>query len=175
MVDAALTCDLVIMAQAETDVGNAVEYHAQEHVIRRSGRPVLHIPSDYSADTIGKKVVIGWSPTREAARAVHDALPLISPGAEVKVVTIGPGASAEGGGAMDLARALDRHGFETEVVERIATRDRIAEELDEMAFEAGADLIVTGAFGHSRLYDFVIGAVTLDLMQHARLPVLFSR
>ena len=74
-----------------------------------------------------------------------------------------------------LSRALDRHGFKTEVVARTASRGQVAEELEEIAFEADADLIVTGAFGHSRLYDFVIGAVTLDLMRNSRLPVLFSR
>ena len=74
------------MGQAESEVGNAVEYHAQEHVIRHAGRPVLHVPLNYKGEHVGKKVVIGWSPTREAARAVHDALPLLAPGAEVSVV-----------------------------------------------------------------------------------------
>ena len=175
MVESAFAADMVIMGQAESEVGNAVEYHAQEHVIRHAGRPVLHVPLNYKGEHVGKKVVIGWSPTREAARAVHDALPLLAPGAEVSVVAVAHGASADFGGATDLARALDRHGFKTEVVARTASRGQVAEELEEIAFEADADLIVTGAFGHSRLYDFVIGAVTLDLMRNSRLPVLFSR
>ena len=175
LVEAAHTTDLVIMAAPAETEGEVPRYHAHEQVIRRSGRPVLHVPSGYTEERIGHKVVIGWSPTREAARAVHDALPLLAPGAEVSIVTVAQRAGDAPGDATELARALDRHGFKVDVVEKTATRGKIAEELDEMAFGLGADLIVTGAFGHSRLYDFVIGAVTIDLLERARLPVLFSR
>ncbi len=174
-VDAAHTTDMVIVAQSKTDLDQSAQYHAQEHLIRRSGRPVLHVPAGYSGDGLGKTVVVGWSPTRETARAVHDMLPLLESGAEVIVATVSKGASEGYEGATELARALDRHGFKADVIHRTMTHTNIAEELDSLAFERGADLIVTGAFGHSRLYDFVIGAVTLDLMRHARLPVLFSR
>ena len=133
--EAAYTADLVVMAQGETNVDQSNQFHAQEHVIRRSGRPVLHVPAGYDGDGVGKKVVIGWSPTRETARAVHDALPLLSPGAEVVVATVAHGAAAGYEGATELARALDRHGFKAEVAQRTASRGQIAEELGEIAFE----------------------------------------
>ena len=74
-----------------------------------------------------------------------------------------------------MAAALDRHGFKAEVVQRSKSSAKVTEILEREALERGADLIVTGAFGHSRIYDFVIGAVTLDLMRTAKVPVLFSR
>ena len=175
MIEAAQTSDLVIMAQSDATVDRADQHLAQEQVIRRSGRPVLHVPNGYRAEEMGKSVVIGWSPTREAARAVHDALPLIAKGADVAIVVVHEAADGQYSGSTELARALDRHGIEAEVVPRTARKADIAEMLEQEALERGADLIVTGAFGHSRLYDFVIGAVTLDLMQRAKVPVLFSR
>ena len=175
MVDAARTSDIVIMAQADKITDRADQYHAQEHVIRHSGRPVLHVPAGYTGNGVGKAVVVGWSPTREAARAVHDALPLMQEGAKAWIVAVTEGGSMDYDGATELARALDRHGIEAEVVQRSADRQDIVQVLQREAMERGADMIVTGAFGHSRLYDFVIGAVTLDLMKQAKVPVLFSR
>lgn len=175
MVEAAQTSDLVIMAQADATVDRADQHHAQEQVVRRSGRPVLHVPDGYRGDQLGKSVIIGWSPTREAARAVHDALPLMADGAKAWIVVVTGSDDKRYEGATELARALDRHGIDAEIVQRTARQQEIAPLLEREALERGADLIVTGAFGHSRLYDFVIGAVTLDLMRTAKLPVLFSR
>ncbi len=175
MVDVGQTADLVIMAQADAATDRVDQHHAQEHVIRNSGRPVLHVPSGYRGDVLGKSVVIGWSPTREAARAVHDAIHMMEPGASVAIVSVTTSDASEAAGATELARALDRHGVSAEVVKRQAGRSDIASVLEREALERGADLIVTGAFGHSRVYDFVVGAVTLELMQSATLPVLFSR
>ena len=175
MVDAARTSDLVIMAQADETADRADQYHAQEHVIRQSGRPVLHVPRGFRGENVGSSVVIGWSLSREAARAVHDALPLMEPGSKAWIVTVAQGETRAYDGATELARALDRHGIEAEVVQRTAEKPHIAKVLQAEALERGADLIVTGAFGHSRLYDFVVGAVTLELMRDATVPVLFSR
>lgn len=175
LVEVAQTSDLVIMTQADKTSDRSDQYHAQEHVIRQSGRPVLHVPAGYRGEGLGKSVVIGWSPTREAARAVHDALSLLDEGATVWIVTASEGGDMDYEGATDLAVALDRYDITAEVVHRTSTRSNVAETLKREAMERGADMIVTGAFGHSRLYDFVIGAVTNDLMRNATVPVLFSR
>lgn len=173
LVEAAQTCDISIVAQADAIGDHSHGRYVQEQLIRRSGRPVLYVPKGYQGDEIGKSVVIGWSPTREAARAAHDAIPLMAGGGKAWIVAVKDGAGDQG--AMELAQALDRHGIEAEVVLRAARQQDIANVLEREAMERGADLIVTGAFGHSRLYDFVIGAVTLDLMQTSTYPVLFSR
>lgn len=175
LLKAAYTADLVILSQSEYSGDQSSTHYVQENVIRGCGRPVLFVPAGCEAQRLGEKVVIGWSPTREAARATHDVLPLLSEGAEVIIATVSKAAPEGHDDTTELARMLDRHGFKVEVVHRTAPKANVAEELDGLAFERGADMIVTGAFGHSRLHDFVIGAVTLDLMQQARMPVLFSK
>ena len=173
MVEVAREADLVVMAQADPDTDRVDQHHAQEYVIRYSGRPVLQVPGGYRGSEIGQSVVIGWSRSREAVRAVHDAIPLMAKGAKVAIVSVTGGDKSRATGATEMARALDRHGFSVEVVERNATKP--ADILNREALERGADMMVTGAFGHSRLYDFVVGAVTLDLMASATVPVMFSR
>lgn len=175
IVDHARACDLVVMAQADAAVDRVDQHHVQEQVIRQSGRPVLHVPSGYRGDAVGTSVVIGWSPTREAARAVHDAIPLMPKGAEVALVAVSNDAAKGTGGATEMARALDRHGFKVDVAHRQAAAGDVADVLEREALERGADLIVSGAFGHSRIYDFVIGAATLELLRSAAVPVLFAR
>ena len=76
--------------------------------------------------------------------------------------------------AKELALAYDRHGIRAEVIERTDDGIAIGSVLENEAFERGADLIVTGAFGHSRVYDFVIGATTTHLLDSMTAPVLFS-
>ena len=77
--------------------------------------------------------------------------------------------------ANDLAAALARHGLQVKVVHRDKDGDKVADVLNHEAFEMGADMVVSGAFGHSRVYDFVIGAATRALLKGAKLPVLFSK
>ncbi len=176
MAQAAYTADLVVMAQdARSDDAPDFE-DIEEAVIRRSGRPVLMIPNGFEPGRpFGHNVVIGWSATREAARAVHDAIPLLMPDAKVAIVTVAKEDEERSQSANDLAGMLARYGFDVDVEHRQSGDLSVADILKREALERGADLMVTGAFGHSRVYDFVIGAVTIDLMRTAEIPVLFSR
>lgn len=125
-----------------------------------------------------QRAVIGWTDTREAARAAHDALGLLAPGAEISIVSFHAraGEMTRGlDGRDDLAAALDRAGFRVDVVDRMSGGDGLPDALLRFAREVGAQLLVTGAFGHSQIYDLLVGAVTRDLMDQAGLPVLMSR
>lgn len=169
--------DLVVMAQEDDGADRPLVNNLQEWVIKESGRPVLVMPRGYTAEHLGEKIVIGWSETREATRAVHDMIAVASPDARVRVVRVGklPGNTLADHTANDVAAALNRHGPSVEIVHREKEGDTVAEVLGHEAFEMGADMIVTGAFGHSRAYDFVIGAATRHLLRNAKLPALFSK
>lgn len=177
IIEQARTTDLVIMAQPDPDAPSASEAVALERAIRKSGRPILVLPYAGTFDSVGSHVMIGWSATRESARAAHDAIPLMAPGAKATIITAQTASELDGEAmatAKELALTYDRHGIKAEVAERVVNGVAVGDILLNEAFERGADMIVTGAFGHSRIYDFVIGATTTRLIESMTAPVLFS-
>lgn len=167
--------DLVLAGRCDED-SPGHQARLLEQVIRQSGRPVLVIPKEWTPGPVGRHVLIGWSDTREAARAAHDALAVAAPDAAVDILHANGG--PEGPGAayrQDMAAAFDRLGHEVTLLDRDAPSGDAGRMLTTVAVERGADMIAVGAFGHSRAYDFVIGAVTHHLLEHADLPVLYSK
>lgn len=177
MVESARAADLVIMAHEDNESDRYDQRNARTQVIRESGRPVIVIPLDYDGPEIGANILLGWSDTREAARAAHDLLGIADAGANLTVLSVGkaPYDALKDDDAIDISEMFSRHGLKTTLDHREPTGDSIAEALHKVAFEKGADLIVTGAFGHSRVYDFVLGATTYALMRNQKLPIMFSK
>lgn len=177
IIDSARAADLVVMSQEDRQAERADHVHVQDNVIRDSGRPVLVIPLDYDGPEIGNSLLLGWSETREATRAAHDLMLLAAPDGNVCLMSIGADNKDElaDHGANAMAGTYARNGLHATTVHREKTDQSISDILHHEALEQGADVIVTGAFGHSRSYDFIIGAATRDLLHHAKLPVMFSK
>lgn len=176
MVESARAADLVIMPRENREWDRGDQAQAQDRVIRESGRPVLVIPKGYSGPTIGKSAVLGWADTREAARAAHDLIRVAQPDAAVDILSVGTMAEELlDAPANAMAESMTRHGLKATVTHRPKDGLNVADVLNQHAFEVGADMIVTGAFGHSRTYDFVIGAATNALLHDAKFPVMFSK
>lgn len=177
MVESARAADIVIMAHEDKDVDRFDQRRAQADVIRQSGRPVIVVPLGYTGPEIGQKIMLGWSDTREAARAAHDMLLVAAPGAEIDVLRVSSQGQDElkDSDMLDMTASLARHGYKVELRHLEQAGQGIAKILMEKAFERGADLVVTGAFGHSTAYDFVVGATSKALLRDANLPVLFSK
>ncbi|MBU9696606.1 universal stress protein [Rhodobacteraceae bacterium HSP-20] len=149
-----------------------------QRMVRESGRPALVLGRQARLAAPARRIVVGWTDTREATRAAHDALALAGPGADITLVTFHAraGSVAQGlTGRDDLAAALDRAGFKVEVADQMSSGDELPEAIARFAKEREADLLATGAFGHTQLYDLLVGAVTRDLMDRAAVPVLLSR
>ncbi|MWD27429.1 hypothetical protein E0K89_008100 [Aquicoccus sp. SCR17] len=147
-----------------------------EQVIRQAGRPVLVLPQSWTPGALGTHVLVGWSDTREATRAAHDALAMAGPKAKIDILHAGPaGEEPATAYRQDMAAAFDRLGHDVTLLERDAPAGEAGTTLIAVARERGADMIAVGAFGHSRAYDFVIGAVSHYLLESATLPVLFSK
>ena len=175
----ARTTDLVVLGQADPEHPlPPAARNLAEDVLMNSGRPLLLVPFAGRFDVLGTNVLIGWNATREAARAVHDALPLIAPTATVTVLTVERGRSGvepqETPGA-DIAEHLARWGM-TVTAARTATDGTIADAdaLLSYASDIGADLLVVGGYGHSRARELVLGGVSRGLLQHMTVPVLMS-
>lgn len=177
LIESARCADLVVLSQQDQDAGHPAHADMQSRVIRESGRPVLIVPVDYDADTIGTSALVGWSGTQESARAAHDLCTILEPEAPVCLLHAGPQPSDDlGDFAMnEMAEMYARHGFQPTLTHRPADNKSIGQVLSNEAFEIGADLIAAGAYGHSRTYDFVVGAATSDLLENAKAPVLFSK
>lgn len=177
MVESARAVDLVMMAQEDSNVDRNDHRNVQLKVIRESGRPVVVIPRGYEGPEIGSEIVLGWSDTRESARAAHDMLIATEKDAKVTILRVGRLGqdSMKDFEGIKLAETLARHGLDLSLESRSPDGGTIAEVLEKVALEKGADLIVTGALGHSRAYDFVIGATTYALLANAKLPVLYSK
>jgi nucleotide-binding universal stress UspA family protein len=173
------TADLLVLGQADPDhplppAGRTLV----EDALMNAGRPLLLVPFAGRFDTIGTNVLIGWSGTRESARAVHDALLLIDTAATVTVLTAERGRPGVEPGEVpgaEIAQHLARHGLKATAA-RTATDGTIgdADALLSYASDIGADLLVVGGYGHSRAREMVLGGVTRALLQHMTLPVLMS-
>jgi len=177
IIASARSVDLIVMAQEDDGEGRPYVTNLQERVIKESGRPVLVIPREYTPKKLGENILLGWSDTREATRAMHDLLGVAKADAKIHMLRIGkpPKNTLADYTAIDMATALARHGPQVEIVHRDKDGDKVADVLSHEAFEMGVDMIATGAFGHSRAYDFVIGAATRTLLSEAKLPVMFSK
>jgi len=173
------TADLLVLGQNDRDHPlPEIARHLVEDALMSSGRPLLLVPFAGKFETIGANVLIGWNGTREATRAAHDALMLIEPTAMVTLLTVERAGSASDDqdvpGA-DMAEHLARHGLKVSAA-RTVTDGTIsyADALLAYASDIGADLLVTGGYGHSRARELILGGVSRELLDHMTVPVLMS-
>jgi nucleotide-binding universal stress UspA family protein len=140
-------------------------------------RPVLVVPYGAAPASVAQKVLVAWNGSREATRAVNDAIPLLQRARKVTVMAVNPGQDgmqhADVPGA-DLALYLARHGVDVEVDAQAGVEMDAGEWLLSRAADLGADLIVMGAYGHQRLREWVLGGVTRTLVREMTVPVLMS-
>ena len=144
-------------------------------IILACGRPVLVLPSGISRLN-ASRVLIAWKDTREARRAVCDALPLLGQADDVTIAAVGPQETKLGMREQldDVANYLQRHGVKIGAKVVTSTRDADAHVLLRLSDEHKADLIVAGAYGRSRLSEWIFGGVTRTLLTASKVPMLFA-
>ena len=139
-----------------------------------AGVPVILVPPSTKAASLDH-VAIAWDGGRVAARALCDALPLLSEGGRVSVVTVQDEKSLGASGiAQTLAAALEKRGYSAKAVNITLDGLPIAKALQDAALSEGAQLLAMGGFGHSRLRDFILGGATKGVFSDLRLAVLLS-
>lgn len=156
--------DLIITAAATDTLFDAARAMNLGDLVMHAGRPVLLVPAATSTLRLDH-VVVGWKETRETRRAVLDALPLLRRAAQVIVVEVVGDADLDDARArlFDVVRWLDRHGVHARSFAAPADGNDIVQ-LNKIAQDHEADLIVAGAYGHSRLHEWALGGVTRDLL-----------
>jgi len=174
LVDHARLRDLTIIPVRD---GDSIEHWYAECVVFGSGRPcmILPDPSRYKRSPMFQTVAIAWDFSRPAARAVADALPILQQADRVRAVTVAHEKSIRTTRTNEqLAAHLQMHGVQLEL-DVIDGQDRsIGEALEEYAISHEIDLLVMGAYGHSRIRDFVLGGATKSMLQKPPAPLFLS-
>jgi nucleotide-binding universal stress UspA family protein len=166
--------DLSVVAQAEPDKYQAEELIV-EGVLFESGRPVLVVPYIQKAGLKLDRVMVCWDASRNAARAVADAMPFLKRAKAVDVVTVASErAKSDDIPGADIGQHLARHGLKVEVKRIVATDSDVASTILSHAADISADLMVMGGYGHSRLREFILGGATRGILSAMTLPTLMS-
>ncbi|MTW10038.1 universal stress protein [Pseudoduganella eburnea] len=171
--------DLVILGQADRDdpATGASQQGLPEYVILNGCCPVLVVPFAGHFASIGKNILVAWDGSLHAARAIKNALPLLVNAGRVIVTMVDPVIGDDDHGeepGADIALHLARHGAAVET-QAIASDGDVGEALMAAADRAQSDLLVMGAYGHSRLHEIMLGGATRTVLEMATLPVLLSR
>jgi nucleotide-binding universal stress UspA family protein len=172
LIQQARCADLTVLGQA--DLERASGWRPEE-VVLASGRPALLVPAVGDFEVIGRRVLIAWNASREAARALGDALPLLANAQAVTVLSIGlkDMLGNERRGA-EVVRHLARHRINATAAASTAEEVDVGDVILSRAADHAADLIVMGAYGHSRTREWLLGGVTRHLLRHMTVPVLMA-
>ena len=167
--------DLTIVGQGDVEDQEDVSTGLADRVVLEAGAPILVVPRKGWQGTLGKRVLIAWNGSRESARAVRDAVPLLKDAESVEVLSIWPKAEQPGeSGAEDIVAHLVRHGI------RAGTHSLVGKEKDagtvllDRARGTDRDLLVMGGYGHSRFRETILGGATRRVLRDAAIPVFMS-
>ncbi len=170
--------DLIILGQINHDDARSPLVRPRpEEVALLAGRPILVVPYAGTFANVGRKVLVGWDASREATRAVNDAMPLLAGASSVTVIAIDPEQSRERHGEVpgaDIALHLARHGVSAKVERTVSAGIGIGNTLLSCASDLEADLLVMGAYGHSRVHELLLGGATRTVLGSMTLPVLMA-
>lgn len=162
-------CDLIVVPQPDwTGSGQDGEAHIGEELLFRTGRPVLFIPRRADVESVGRRIVIAWNDSAQSARAVHDAMPLLKKADSVDLIGGDPLADSE------IIAHLERRGVTITRTTKVEDGEDSGPAIMRFCLEQGADMLVMGAYGHSRLREFVLGGATRFILKHQHLGVYMA-
>jgi nucleotide-binding universal stress UspA family protein len=168
--------DVVVLGQEDPeDQGSFIARDFVEDVLMTAGRPVIVLPHAGRIATFGENVVVAWDGGREAARALADSLPILKRPGFVTVCTVEKHSDRETPVGFEVSEYLERHGVRAAFksiprVSGVSTAETLLNQISDMH----ADLLVTGAYGHARARERVLGGVTHTLLKTMTAPVLMS-
>jgi nucleotide-binding universal stress UspA family protein len=170
---AARLCDLSIVLQPGHD-RDTFDNTIPLEILFQSGGPVLVIPHTHRGPFEPGHVGIAWDGSRLAARAVRDAAPLLARVQAITIISINEKKTPETPSTTELAAHLARHGLKAQIERINADRADIQPLILSIAADAGMDLLVMGAYGHSRLQERLLGGVSRSMLQSMTVPTLMS-
>jgi nucleotide-binding universal stress UspA family protein len=168
--------DLAIVGQGDPDDALDAAAVTATYTLLESGRPILVVPYAGHLETIGTNIVIAWKDTREAARALSDALPLLQRATRVTVLTVNPAddVTSVADEREGVLTYLDGHGIKAHFDSMYGTDISAGDLILNRCSDLGADLLVAGGYGRSHVRERFMGGVTRTLFEQMTLPVLMS-
>jgi nucleotide-binding universal stress UspA family protein len=173
IIDAARSAELIIIVPSQGDGGSGYESDLAERVVMQAGRPILLLPPKTDGNLSLDHIAVAWDGGREAARAVFDALPFLTHSKKVWIFGVDEARRGTEPEA-EIATTLARHKIKAEIDHVSSVGMNTGETLIRAAKDHGAGLLVMGAYGHSRLSEFVFGGATRHVLRHVTMPVLMS-
>ncbi|MSN24396.1 MAG: hypothetical protein GJV46_00865 [Geobacter sp.] len=172
LIHAAHCSDLVVVSQ-ESSRSNRTEALV-EHLITGCGRPVLVVPATGAFHTIGTRILVAWKNGREAARTLHDALPILQRADQVTVVTVTSGDESSQQLSAGIREHLQQHGVNVRTEVYPITSASLADNLLNHACDGGYDLLVMGAYSHGTRRGSQLGKVANQILREMTIPVFMS-
>ena len=171
--------DLTVLGKGSVeDPKNYPDPFLAEDVVMQSGRPVLIIPNTGHFEGFGKRIMVCWNGSREAVRAVNDAMPFLQAADKVTVLVVNPEKPSSGDHgdipSADIAHYLARHDVKAEASSTHTDESDVGEIILSHALGVDADMIVAGAYGHSRTREWILGGVTKTLIHGTPVPAFMS-
>jgi nucleotide-binding universal stress UspA family protein len=164
--------DVLVVGQPDPENPEPTDGLAEE-LLLAAGRPILVVPYTGDQSRLGLRVMVAWNSTREATRAVHDAMPILKQAEEVVVFSVNPEDRDHIAGA-DICTHLARHGVNATPRHIVAPDMQVGESILSAIADNGIDLLVMGGYGHSRLRELAFGGATRSIMQSMTCPVMMS-
>jgi nucleotide-binding universal stress UspA family protein len=168
--------DLLLMGQV-SDPSDKKTHIRAEDIVTRSGKPLLIVPNGYECRQFTEYAVVAWDGSRAAARALTDAMQILETKTRIDVVTVARDANDDkkrDEHNVDIIRHLERHGIDARRIVLKADSEGKGSTLLNYCEETNPDILVTGAYGHSRLREDLFGGVTQYVMRHMNVPVFMS-
>lgn len=165
--------DLVIVSRGpDLHFEDRFRLRLSEELVLVTGLPIMILPPGAKAQDPGQRIFVCWKPTREAVRALRDSLPLLAAAQSVYLGLVNPD-EGDSVAALEIQQFLSRHGVTAQTLD-LPAQGSIGESLLAGAAAHNCDLIVSGAYGHTRLREVLTGGVTRSLLRHATVPLLLS-
>lgn len=165
--------DLTVVSQGEPD-RDTFDNQLPQELLMQSGGPVLFMPYTFRSAFKAGRIGICWNGSRLAARALHDAMPLLAKADALTAITLNGGDVPPDASAAQLAKHLARAGLPMRTISLQADRGNVQSSLLSVAADEGLDLLVMGGYDHSRFQETVFGGVTREMFRSMTVPVLMS-
>ncbi len=178
VIENARYADLVIAPASYSHYSDETSHHLCDYFATNLGRPLLIVPDLKKIFNLPERIVIAWDESHEAARAVHDAIPVLKQAEHIQIISVSKNDKTEKENMIrceQLQRHLRHHNIKCEVFSPDKSSKGVGYTVYESALEYNAELIVMGAYGHSKFKEIILGSTTKYLIENSTLPLFVSK